>query len=176
RPVLAILVLQAWGAVCTIPYLGKYGINALRDATIWGYSWFAIIVASTIIATPGVLELFVRRYRSFTGVFLSCAPVLWVAFLLFSSRLPHWPAAAVPISGVPIIDVKAGDMLVQLSGVFAFFAAGLGGSFGLIRATLLVCCVGMGGSISRGGFLAFAVSALLASVMGENRRVLGGCL
>ena len=41
-----IAALSAWGAVRTIPYIGAYGLDALRDATLWGYSAFALIVAS----------------------------------------------------------------------------------------------------------------------------------
>ncbi len=170
-PVLAIFAMQIWGAVCTIPYLQQYGFDALRDAMLWGYSWYAILVAAATLSAPRILELFLRRYRSFTRVFLLSAPALWVAYYLFSSRIPQWP-----VSGVPLIDVKTGDMLVHLAGVFSFFAAGLGGPFGLINVVLLVSSVGMAGSISRGGFVAFIASASLASVMGISKRIPVACL
>lgn len=171
KPIIAIFALQFWGVVCTVPYVEKYGINALRDAMLWGYSWFANIVAAAVMSAPYVLDLFIRRYRSFSRLFLVCAPVLWLIFLVLSANLPHWPASSVPVSGVPIIDVKPAELLVQSAGVFCFFAVGLGGPFGLIRSALLVSCVGMAGAINRGGLISFVISALMASVLGKTKRV-----
>src|SRR3954470_13868444 len=43
------LVLLAWVAWCmlrTLPGVPQYGIDALRDAVVWGYAAFALIVAT----------------------------------------------------------------------------------------------------------------------------------
>src|SRR3990170_4844768 len=39
-----LLGLMALGAVRTLPYIGQYGVDGLRDATLWGYAVFAILV------------------------------------------------------------------------------------------------------------------------------------
>ncbi len=166
KPVMAIAALQIWGAICTLPYLGQYGIVALRDAVLWAYSCYAIIVAAIIVAAPHMLEVFLRRYRRFAALFLYCAPVVWVVFSLFSSVVPVWPG-----SGVPIISIRSGDTLVHLAGVFGFFATGIGGYFGLTRALLLIIGVGLAGSNSRGGLLAFLSGLFFVGVMGKSKRV-----
>ena len=171
KVVIGILVLQVWGVICTLPYLDNYGINALREAVLWGYSWYAIIVAAAIVAAPRTLETIIRRYRFFAIVFLSCIPVVWCASNLFPSQIPVWAG-----SDVPMIGIRSSEMLVHLSGVFCFFACGLGGSFGLLRAVLLVGSLGMAGSVSRGGLLAFLASCSLGSVMGQSKGVLVRCL
>ncbi len=165
KSILAILVLQTWGAACTLPYVDKYGLNAFRDAVLWGYSFYAIVIAAAILSAPCVLSLFLSRYRLFTGVFLWCAPVLWCIFSLFFSRIPVGPEA-----GVPILSLRSSETLVQLAGVFSFFAAGLGGQLSIIRAVLLVLTAGMAGSTNRGGLLACIVSASLALVLAGVKR------
>jgi O-antigen ligase len=153
--------------MCTVPYLGQYGIVALRDAVLWAYSSYAIIVAAVIVAAPCMLEVFLRRYRWFAAMFLYCAPVIWLVFSLFSSVIPAWPG-----SGVPIISIRSGDTLAHLAGAFGFFVAGIGGYFSPIRALLLVIGVGLAGSNSRGGLLAFLASLFFVGVMGKSKRVI----
>src|SRR5687768_7283910 len=45
-PAVAALPLVALGFVRLLSNIGEYGIEAARDAVIWGYAAFAIIVAS----------------------------------------------------------------------------------------------------------------------------------
>ena len=51
----------ALGAARTIPYIGEYGIDVLRDAVSWGYALFAIAVAGTFRAEW--FPILVRAYR-----------------------------------------------------------------------------------------------------------------
>src|SRR5690606_20025561 len=37
--------LAVWCALRTFPFIGRYGIEALRDGATWGYAAFAFIVA-----------------------------------------------------------------------------------------------------------------------------------
>ena len=76
-----LLGLAGWGAVCTLPYLEEYGIKALRDAAIWGYGAFAIIVVSYLLNEPRRLPLLLRRFRDFSIVFIWLMPVIWLVAL-----------------------------------------------------------------------------------------------
>src|SRR4051812_36191510 len=49
---LPIMLYMTWGCICTIPYLGKYGKDAIRDAVVWGYGTYAFIVAALLISDP----------------------------------------------------------------------------------------------------------------------------
>src|SRR5919199_378672 len=116
-----LLGFMAWGAARTVPYLGEYGVTALRDATLWGYAAFALVVAGLLLAKPGRLRRLVEyRYPRFVSIFLLLMPALWLVARLWGDVLPRWPG-----TDVAIIDVKAGDFLVHLSGIAAFAVAGL---------------------------------------------------
>src|SRR5437763_12999267 len=38
-----VLAFGAWGLLRTIPFISTYGLDALRDAVIWGYAAFAFV-------------------------------------------------------------------------------------------------------------------------------------
>src|SRR5437667_1011352 len=68
--VVALLPLVVWGIVRLIPGIGQWGIVALRDAVIWGYAAFALVLATLIIADPNRLPRLIVYYRRFTKIFL----------------------------------------------------------------------------------------------------------
>lgn len=117
RPIhLLIGAFIVWGAVRTIPYVGEYSLDALRDAVAWGYASFAIAIA-----------LMIRRahVRALVVCYSRIVPllVIWIplfALIWFTSRevLPTAPG-----TGVPIPYFKAGDFAVHLGGAGAFVLA-----------------------------------------------------
>jgi len=124
-----LLLFMLFGAVRTIPYLRSYGLDALRDGVLWGYALFSLILAGVILSRPQRLWTLVGRYRRFVPVFLVGAPLVWLATILLDN-LSRWIGIGVPMlpgTGVPIIDAKAGDLLVHLGGAAAFMAVGLAG-------------------------------------------------
>src|SRR4051794_17093444 len=44
-PLLFLVLFMAWGLVRTVPYIGTYGLFAVRDGVTWEYGLFAIAVA-----------------------------------------------------------------------------------------------------------------------------------
>ena len=59
---LLLLAFAADGALRTFPYVAQYGLAALRDAVIWGYAVFAILVAACVLQLE-CLRAVVERYR-----------------------------------------------------------------------------------------------------------------
>ena len=158
--VFGIICLNIWGIVCTLPYVQQYGLDSFRDAMLWGYSLYALIVAGAIIANPRLIHRAITAYRRFGAVFLVCTPVCWIAFYLFRSHIPVWPG-----SDVPLLSVKCSDLMVHLAGILCFFGVGFAGRPQLWKIALLVISAGMAGSIARGGLLAFALSAVSATLL-----------
>jgi len=111
---LLIVAFMAWGALQTIPYIGRDGVNAFRDAVTWGYAIFALMVSLSVTG---------RQFDRILGIFRGLIPLycVWVPLTLIFSRL--LPAA--PGSVDSIISPKPGDMGVILAGIAAFALLGL---------------------------------------------------
>jgi len=151
---LLVLSFMFLGAVRTLPYLESYGIDALRDATLWGYAIFALALASVVTARH--VTAAVSIYRRLVVPFLVVVPIAAVLAPLVSMSLP-----TVPGTDVPVLDFKQGDMGVHLAGAAAFVIVGLFQTPGARQAlldTLLVPFwlfgLAVAVSLNRGGFVA----------------------
>jgi hypothetical protein len=145
------------GAARTIPYIGQYGVDALRDGVSWGYAVFAIAVAATFRAEW--FPLLVRAYRLLIPVMLVWFPLAVVLDVVAGSALPHWPGAP-----VPIIFLKEGDAAVHLAAIGSFVLVGLYTSGARLVRTGVVWALWFGnlavmGAISRGGMFAAILGA-----------------
>lgn len=122
---LALLGFIGWGTICTVPHLGQYKIDALRDAVLWGYGLYALVVATLLIADPRRLARLVQMYRWFVVLLLVGAPLVWLVHTRYQDYLPTWPWAA----GMPVLWFKGGDHAVHLAGAYAYLAIfGVGGT------------------------------------------------
>lgn len=146
-----LLALAGWGALTTLPHVSTYGLDSVRDAMIWGYAAFALLIMGVLLSEPVRLQLLIDRYSQFAKIFVLAIPCTYVVSQL--ELVPNWPWA-----NVAMIDVKVGDVLVHLSGVFAFWASGLGRRVGKGWIVLLLGSVAVMGAASRGGLLAFIVA------------------
>ena len=116
-----VVLFMAWGACRTVPYLGVHGVDALRDAVLWGYGLFALTVLGCVLADPSRLARSVAWHRRFAAVFLVLGPLVTVATVALGDGMPQ-----IPGTGRGVVDVKGGDSAVHTAGAVAF-AAGLGG-------------------------------------------------
>lgn len=113
-----LLAFCGWGLYRTVPYIGEYRIDAIRDAVIWGYIGFAFIVAGLLIAKPQTLPWLLERYSS---------AVAWILGLLLVVNFMHRVVAPkflliLPWVNVSMFHQKEGDVLVHLSGILLFWA------------------------------------------------------
>jgi len=141
-------VFMVWGGIRTMPYIQAYGVDALRDAAIWGYGLFALIIGGLVTARPERLVTLLQRYRRFVVIFLCLAPVVYFVAWYGTDAL-----GALGLD--PRRRVKASDVMVHLVGVGAFMAVGLG-KRSLARLLVIALMVLMAGTASRGSLLAFA--------------------
>ena len=137
-----------WSAARTIPYLSQYGIFALRDAALWGYGFFAFVIAMILISRPSLLLILMLRYQSFARFFPFVA-LIGLVTLFFFKRVFF------DISS--FFQMKPGDILVQLAGIISFSTCGL------LAPTLpwifaVIGSVLVAGSVGRGGLLAFTLA------------------
>jgi hypothetical protein len=166
-----IVLFMTWGAVQTIPYVATYGIDALRDAVIWGYSLFALAVS--FFFQRRHFDIIAEWYRRLIPYFLLWAPMI----IIIPAVIGDLPT--MPMTNVPILVTKAGDVAVHLTGIAGFVIAGLYVRRGELRigAEMVMWCfwiiaVGLAGSTNRGGLLAIMLGVATALVLRPGRHVL----
>jgi hypothetical protein len=158
-----------WGFCRTVPFIGRYGFDALRDAVLWGYGTVALLIAAFVNKSSQISRA-LNTYRKFLHWYLPVAPGLVLATMIFKQYLPVLPWAR----SCTIIYVKAGDAAVQLAaaGVFLLLfpdqrrgsKAGLSlnrliGFLGWSATALIILVVNRSGSLAI--ILSFAVVSLL---------------
>lgn len=115
-----LVALMAWGAARSVPYLGVHGLDALRDAVVWGYGAFALIVASLVARRRTV-----RVVMSALGRLAPIVVAAMAASMLVASLAPGL-VPTVPGTLVPLTGLKGGDVAVHLVGLLALATLGLG--------------------------------------------------
>ncbi|NNL86309.1 MAG: O-antigen ligase family protein, partial [Myxococcales bacterium] len=103
----------------TIPYIGRYGLDSLRDASLWVYAAFAFVIAG--LAGDAGLRGAALAYRRYFPWFLAAFPLLAVLFIGFVGWIPLVPGT----HGITLLFLKFGDVGVHLAGAGAFLALGL---------------------------------------------------
>lgn len=109
-----LIIFMVWCCVNTIPYIPIYGLFAIRDAALWYYGFFALIVATLLLSKPQRFLFMVSQYERFCRIFIILMPFLWV--LPRFIPLPRFPGA-----DVRIISLKPADTMTHLSGITGFF-------------------------------------------------------
>ena len=171
-PVLVLLLaFMALGLVDTLPYLGTYGKDALRDAVLWGYGTFALMVY--ILVDRPLIERAVRLYGWVLPVFAAWLPLCWYLFQIVSADIDSTRPGLV----IPLVFFKAGDMAVHTAGSLAFFILLLGGwatAWSLAwRSAIAVPLLWAGyatASVNRGSMLTVVASLLALAVIRPRSR------
>jgi O-antigen ligase len=161
---LILLFFMFWCALRTVPYISVYGMDALRDATMWGYALFAIIIA--FLLTADGFKRLLNQYSYFLPWIL--LGLLVGIYLVKYTQLP-----AIPNSPVPIINVKGGDAGIHLAGIGAFLLLGLDRFYGVPYRRWQQWAMWMMwgivwfvyGSITRGGMVAALVGLAVAFIL-----------
>jgi hypothetical protein len=159
------------GAARTIPYLGTYGLDALRDGALWGYATFALVIY--LVANPAWIAAAIRLYGWVVPAFAVWLPISWAIFVASQVGVDY----QTPGSNHPLVYFKAGDMAVHATAAIAFIVLAPS-SVATIRAFLarlfvavpLTWAIFLTGAASRGALLAAAVGLGL-TVLATTRRV-----
>lgn len=159
------LLFALYGLSRTIPFIGVYGVDALRDAVIWGYGVFAVLVAGFLLRS--------RSFESVTPTYARWIPLflVWVPVGLVLQASMGESAPAAPGSSVSLLTIKSGSMIVHLTGVAAFLLLGLQGSrtHSPVRTIIYWCAVllGLGAALgsSRSGLIGFLMAMAIVSAL-----------
>lgn len=159
-PVVLLVLLILWVLIRTIPYVGQYRIDALRDSVLVMYSAFGLIVACALVDKPERINDLLRYYARFVAVYGLIGGLAFFLTEHFGDSMPTWPS-----SGVPLLYLRSGEASVHLSGAAVFVVLGFWRPSVIWIALLalgsfLVC------ASSRGGMLSILVPVAAAIVVG----------
>ena len=113
------LALALWGVARTVPYIDAYGMDALRDAVLWGYGAFALLVAA-FLERSGYLPQVFQWYGRWLPWFTWWVPVSWAVTMFGEDRVPLLPGTT-----APIIEFNPSCMAVHHAGIATFLLLGL---------------------------------------------------
>jgi len=112
-------ILAGWGAARTLPYLSVYGIDTFRDAVLWGYGAYALLVVA-FLERSGNLTLTCEWFARWLPAFTWWAPVSWALTTLGGDRVPVLPG-----TNTPVVEFNPSCMAVHHAGIAAFLLLGL---------------------------------------------------
>jgi hypothetical protein len=160
-PMLLLLVFVAWGLARTLPFIPTYGIDAIRDASLWYYALMAVVVAMLVVASPDLPHRWARAYVPFLVVLVLWSPL---AIALAGATGP-----ALPGSGVALFSHKLGNIAVAAATAIAFLWLVPTPSLKKgVRAALTgvaVLTILAAGTQNRGGLVASTIALLLTGLL-----------
>lgn len=166
-----LLAFMVLGMARTLPYLGQYGVDALRDAVLWGYGLFALMIY--VLADRRMIARAVRGYGWVVPIFAVWLPISWMLAGAMSTAID----TARPGEVVPLIFFKSGDMAVHITGSIAFLVLGTSVLLAtrtffwrMIIAVPLLWTALVGATMNRGSLVAAAIASLVALVIGGRWR------
>ncbi len=148
-----------WTLVCTVPYLGEHGIDALRDSVIAVYGLYAFVIAGLLLERPERLRRLIDIYGRFIYLFIPVVLILYPLQQVAPDKIPVWPT-----TGVPLVVLKPGDIGVHLAGVSLFLLLGFR-RFKLFWLVLLLVAIAMAATQGRGGTLSMILPIAFALLM-----------
>jgi hypothetical protein len=138
--------LCGWVVIRTLPYLGEFGIDALRDSVIVLYGGFAFIVAALLLEEPRRLPLMIGFLRVLGSIVILATPFI---ILLSTMTGLEWTKAGL------LADNLTGAALLMLLG---FRRAGVGWCILLFIGMALVS------TQNRGSMLAIIIPLAFAMI------------
>jgi O-antigen ligase len=107
EPILALLgAFVLWGLVRTLPGLGAYHLDAVRDAAFWYYCAFAFLILAALARSPELLDHLIAQLTRLTPWLL-----LWLPLGLILAPLSE-SAPTVPFSTVSVLSHKPGSAAI----------------------------------------------------------------
>jgi hypothetical protein len=110
-------VLMIWVLARTIPFVGLYGFDALRDSVIIVYGCFAFIVIGLLLEDARRIDTILRYY----GIMLWSFPAIPVGFWLTKYWVDYIPHLFGP---VPIVEIGASAVGTHLAGTMIYILIG----------------------------------------------------
>ena len=155
-PSLLLAVLMIWVLLRTLPFVGVYGFDTLRDSVVIAYGGFAFIVMALLLEDARRINTIVRYYGAFLKIYIPAIPFLFAFNHHLADYIPN-----VPGTTVRLLWIGPSEVAVHLAGAAVFVLVGFRKAT-LLWIVLLVAALAMVSALSRGGMLAFVVPVTFA--------------
>ena len=160
-PSLLLGVLMGWAIIRVLPYLGEFGIDALRDSVVVLYGGFAFIVTALLLERPDRLALTIQFLRVVGSIVILIAPILLLLNMRYETSQAQGGLFTPPDA---LACHLAGVGLLMLLG---FKRAGMG------WCILMLVGMGMASALSRGALFSIIIPITLAAIVTGKLRALG---
>ena len=144
--------------------LPTYGASAVRDAVVWGYATYALVISAIILRNRDLLRVMIDRFRPLSAAVIAGGGVLFAISFALNDALPTMPGSNATIPGL-----KGGDTMVHLAGATAFVLIGLRGKTWWMLP-MIIADFGLIALKNRGGMLAFMLAMAVVLTL-RSRRV-----
>ena len=166
-PSLLLAVLMIWVLLRTLPFVGVYGFDALRDSVVITYGGFAFIVMALLLEDGRRVNTIVRYYGAFLKIYIPAIPFLFAFNHYLADYIPD-----VPGTTVRLVWIAPNEVAVHLAGAAVFILVGFREAT-LLWILFVSATVVMTSALTRGGILAFGLPVMFATlVLGKWRQVL----
>ncbi len=143
----------------TVPFVGTYGVESLRDSVVVMYGGFAFVVTALLIEDARRINTLVRNYGVFVSIYIPVAPLALAVTRYLWEHIPQWPGY-----NVPLLFVQPTEVAVHLAGAAVFVLAGFR-RVPFVFAVPVLAALAMVVTTSRGGMLAIAVPVIFAIIV-----------
>ncbi|QWG14616.1 O-antigen ligase family protein [Bradyrhizobium sediminis] len=116
-PAVLLIALMGWVLARTLPFVGWYGFDALRDSVVVIYGCFAFFVIGLLLEDARRINTVLRYY----GIMLATFPAIPVGFWLTKYWADYIPRLYGP---VPIVEIGASAVGTHLAGAMVFVLIG----------------------------------------------------
>lgn len=163
-PSLLLAALMALVVVRTIPFLGAYGFDALRDSVIVLYGGFCFMVIALLLEDARRIDTLLRYYN----ILVTALPAMSVGYLATRYLWDYLPRYG---PNIPILDVQTSAVGMHLAGTAVFVLIGYRRVSPLWLAIWLTTFA-IAGAENRGALLAAVVPLGFAMLMLGRLRLL----
>ncbi len=165
-PSLVLAATMIWVLLRTLPYVGVYGFDALRDSVVIMYGGFAFVIIALLLEDGRRINSMLWSFGTFVSIYVPAIPFLYAFSHYMADYVPNWPGY-----NVPFLEIRASEIAVHLTGAAVFVLVGFRKVSSLWILFVLAMLV-MASVSSRGAMLAFVLPFIFAVlVLGKVREL-----
>jgi hypothetical protein len=150
----------------TLPFIGMYGLDALRDSAIIVYGGFGLIVVAMLLEDSSRVRRVLSYYSKFLTFFIPALPLIYALSYYYQAYVPNLPGTS-----VPILAINNSDAAAHLAGAAVFALVGFYRANKVWIALWLVAAIMVIGT-SRGSMLAIVAPVVFTYLfLGKVRQL-----